>query len=102
MSTLDTSSLMERAFELGRDALAAGEVPVGCVLYLPGEKKHLIGLRIVYQQDLVIFRRERHHWGRPQQSQREEECDQARRTGGYRRSSEMVQQRIRDRLQASV
>ena len=27
---------MERAFELGREALAYGEVPVGCVLYLPG------------------------------------------------------------------
>jgi len=35
MSALPTC-YMERAFELGREALACGEVPVGCVLYLPG------------------------------------------------------------------
>ena len=27
---------MERAFELAQEALSAGEVPVGCVLYLTG------------------------------------------------------------------
>lgn len=30
------TSYMERAFELAREALSAGEVPVGCVLHLPG------------------------------------------------------------------
>lgn len=30
------TSCMERAFELAREALSVGEVPVGCVLHLPG------------------------------------------------------------------
>ena len=27
---------MDRAFELAKEALQVGEVPVGCVLFLPG------------------------------------------------------------------
>lgn len=32
---------MERAFELAREALEVGEVPVGCVLHLPGKLQQL-------------------------------------------------------------
>jgi len=47
MSALPTC-YMERAFELGREALACGEVPVGCVLYLPG--KNLSRYRILINE----------------------------------------------------
>ena len=30
---------MERSFELAKEALACGEVPVGCVLFLPGKNE---------------------------------------------------------------
>ena len=37
---------MDAAFELAREALAVGEVPVGCILYLPGI---MFELHVVYK-----------------------------------------------------
>lgn len=42
---------MDRAFELAREALSVGEVPVGCVLYLPG-KSHL---KLFFKEVIPLF-----------------------------------------------
>lgn len=37
--SVSEGSFMERAFQLAREALDVGEVPVGCVIHLPGALK---------------------------------------------------------------
>ena len=57
--SISTTSCMERAFELAQEALSAGEVPVGCVFYLPGIA--VLTKKFLLKYNLFLFRNW-HHW----------------------------------------
>ena len=49
---------MDAAFELAKEALAVGEVPVGCIIFLPGmiSKLHIVYKFVKYLFSFDFFR----------------------------------------------